>query len=138
MKKLLIQTFAVVACLHLSGCIIVPVPGAKTVASAVSGTVVDSKTRKPIPNATVMWSYVPQTQVKTDDAGRFSVRDHKEFYLMSVYALTGDLVAPKISSAYQFEASHPEYQKTILTVPDMVDEQHRIGVTPITITLKRK
>jgi hypothetical protein len=57
---------------------------------------------------------------------------------MSVYALTGDLVAPKISSAYQFEASHPEYQKTILTVPDMVDEQHCIGVTPITITLKRK
>ena len=109
----------IAVCLALSGC----VPMRVTDVSAVSGTVLDSRTKKPISDADVHCGEHPEQQAKTDALGAFAVPPHKTWALV---LLGGDY----LSSNCTLIVEAAGYSQSTKRVPFGDDKAQSIRLEP--------
>jgi hypothetical protein len=136
MKIPILALHLAIISLCTSSCI-VPFPGTECVTCSISGSVVDAVTKKPVPGASVMWSFKPETKVETDSTGQFNIKELQEVYLLRIYSPGGEQHVPRTHPSNRLEASHPKYQTEYFMLKDLVDKKSEI-VSHKKILLKPK
>lgn len=109
----------------LTGCVIWPYTSERS--AAVSGTLLDERTRTPVAGAEVFFTYCPQLHAKSDRDGRFGIKATRNHHWIKTYGPAGE-----------WEASGPHFEPFItITHTNWATREMRWDRSPQTLFLQR-
>src|SRR5438552_12450162 len=91
----------------LCGCVPLPTIGGSP---GISGRVIDSATKSPVPNATISRYEHPGNRARTDHEGHYRVRGNRYLNIVLAGGICGSEIPFGKYYGVEFEVSHPLYQ----------------------------